>query len=113
MLINFCVLSVAPTVSFGELTYSVDEHNGSALLTVVLSKQSSMDITIKVLTVDGSAIGESILEYFNKDNIWMHVHYYAIHYKKYNYTHSSLGDSTMSTCMLSWTSHSPQYSIAV
>ena len=61
MLINFCILSVAPTVSFGELTYNVDEHNGSALLTVVLSKQSSMDITIKVLTVDGTAIGESIL----------------------------------------------------
>ena len=60
-LYTYSVYSVAPTVSFGELAYSVDEHNGSVLLTVVLSKRSSMDITIKVLTVDGSAIGKSIL----------------------------------------------------
>ena len=53
--------SVAPTVSFGELTYSVDEHNGSTILTVVLSKQSSIDITVKVLTVNGKAIGKFIL----------------------------------------------------
>ena len=47
----------APTISFGESTYSVNEHDGQALLAVVLSNPSSTDISIRVLTVDGSATG--------------------------------------------------------
>ena len=48
---------VAPTVSFGESTYTVDEYGGPAFLAVILSNPSSTDITIKVFTTDGSAIG--------------------------------------------------------
>ena len=53
-------LFVAPTVSFGESAYTVDENNGPALLTVVFSNPSSTDITIKVFTIDGSANGNCV-----------------------------------------------------
>ena len=56
---------VAPTVSFGESAYTVDEYDGPALLAVILSNPSSTDITVKVLTTDGSAIGNcsELLQY--------------------------------------------------
>ena len=54
------ILFVAPTVSFGESAYTVDEHDGPALLAVVLSNPSSIDITINVVTTDVSATGNCL-----------------------------------------------------
>ena len=51
---------VAPTISFGESAYTVDEHDGPALLAVVLSNPSSTDITINVVTTDASATGNCL-----------------------------------------------------
>ena len=38
--------------------YNVDEDNGPAQLVLVLSNPSSSDITVQVVTEDGSATGE-------------------------------------------------------
>ena len=45
-------------VSFEELTYSIDEDAGAAELVLILSDSLSTDITIVVITTDGSANGE-------------------------------------------------------
>ena len=46
------------TVMFSETMYSVDEDDGSAEIGLVLSNQSTTDITVEVFNTDGSAIGE-------------------------------------------------------
>ena len=46
------------TVTFSRTTYSVDEDDGPAQPTLVLSNPSSTDITVEVTSRDGSATGE-------------------------------------------------------
>ena len=46
-------------VNFEEFTYSVDEDNGTVELVLLLSDSLSTDVTIQVVTTDGSATGES------------------------------------------------------
>ena len=46
-------------VNFEELTYSVDEDDGTVELVLLLSDSLSTDVTIQVVTTDGSATGES------------------------------------------------------
>ena len=43
---------------FNQTAYSVNEGDGPAQPVLVLSNQSSTDITIKVFNTDGSATGE-------------------------------------------------------
>ena len=43
---------------FNQSIYIVDEDTGPAQLTLVLSNPSSSDITVQVITEDGSATGE-------------------------------------------------------
>ena len=43
---------------FGETTYSVDEDDGPAQPTLVLSNPSSTNVTIQVNSSGGSATGE-------------------------------------------------------
>ena len=57
MCTEYVSLPVAPAVSFEHPTYSVDEHDGPVLLTMILSNPSSNDVTIKVFTTNGSATG--------------------------------------------------------
>ncbi|XP_065892782.1 extracellular matrix organizing protein FRAS1-like [Dysidea avara] len=45
------------TVSFEQSAYSYDENNGPAQPVLVLSNPSSTDITVQVLSTDGTAIG--------------------------------------------------------
>ena len=45
-------------MSFKELTYFVDEDDGAAELVLLLSDSLSTDVTIQVVTTDGSATGE-------------------------------------------------------
>ena len=45
-------------MSFQKPSYSVDEHDGFIRLLLLLSDPLSFDVTIKVLTTDGSATGE-------------------------------------------------------
>ena len=45
-------------VSFEELTYSIDEDAGAVQLVLILSDSLSTDVTIVVITTDGSANGE-------------------------------------------------------
>ena len=43
---------------FNQSMYNVDEDDGPAQLILVLSNPSSSDITMQVVTEDGSATGE-------------------------------------------------------
>ena len=43
---------------FNQSMYNVDEDNGPAQLVLVLSNPSSSDITVQVITEDGSATGK-------------------------------------------------------
>ena len=43
---------------FNQSMYNVDEDDGLAQLILVLSNPSSSDITVQVVTEDGSATGE-------------------------------------------------------
>ena len=43
---------------FNQSMYNVDEDDGPAQLILVLSNPSSSDITVQVITEDGSATGE-------------------------------------------------------
>ena len=43
---------------FSEIIYSVNENAGPAQPVLVLSNPSSSNITVEVLTTDGSATGE-------------------------------------------------------
>ena len=45
-------------VNFEELTYYVNEDNGTVEVVLLLSDSLSTDVTIQVLTTDGSATGE-------------------------------------------------------
>ena len=49
---------LAPTVRFELPNYSVDEYDESVEFAVVLSNPSSIDITVHVFTIDGSAAGK-------------------------------------------------------
>ena len=49
---------VATTVSFDNSTYSIDEYNGAIHPVLILSNPVSTDVTVKVLSTDGSADGE-------------------------------------------------------
>ena len=49
---------LALTVSFGQTTYSVDEDDGPAQPTLVLSGPSATAITVEVTSGGGSATGE-------------------------------------------------------
>ena len=53
-----CVVHVVTIVNFEELTYSVDENDGTVELVLLLSDSLSTDVTIQVVTTDGSATGE-------------------------------------------------------
>ena len=50
--------STAITVRFNQSMYSVNENEGPAQPTLVLSNPSSTDITVQVTNTDGSATGE-------------------------------------------------------
>ena len=54
----FYILSLAITVMFSQTTYNVDEYDGSAQPTLVLSNPSATTITVQVINIDGSATGE-------------------------------------------------------
>ena len=51
-------LRLATTVMFNQSMYNVDEDAGSVQLVLVLGNPSSSDITVQVITEDGSATGE-------------------------------------------------------
>ena len=57
---SICVLFyvLATTVMFNQSMYNVDEDDGPAQLILVLSNPSSSDITVQVITEDGSATGK-------------------------------------------------------
>ena len=48
---------VAIVITFNQSTYSVDEDDGPVQPVLVLSNPSSTNITVKVLSTDGSATG--------------------------------------------------------
>lgn len=49
---------LAITVMFGQSMYSANEDTGSIQVELVLSGESSTDITVRVFSTDGSATGE-------------------------------------------------------
>ena len=49
------------SVKFSQSTYSVNENSGVVQPVLVLSIPSSTDITVEVISTDGSATGELIL----------------------------------------------------
>ena len=49
---------LATTVMFNQSMYNVEEDDGPAQLILVLSNPSSSDITVQVITEDGSATGK-------------------------------------------------------
>ena len=51
---------VAAVVSLNQLTYSVNEDNTLLQPTLILTNPSSTDITIEVLSANGSAFGKYI-----------------------------------------------------
>lgn len=53
--------SIAPMVKFEQPVYSVNEYDTTARPVLVLTKPSSINISIQVFTTDGSATGEYIL----------------------------------------------------
>ena len=58
-MVAVCSLFVIATiVMFNQSVYNVDEDTGPAQLILVLSNPSSSDITVQVVTEDGSATGE-------------------------------------------------------
>jgi len=50
--------STVTTVRFNQSTYSVNENEGPAQPTLVLSNPSSTAFTVQVTNTDGSATGE-------------------------------------------------------
>ena len=58
MKVIFYILSLVLTVMFNQTTYSVDEDDGPAQPTLVLSNPLATAITVQVINVDGSATGE-------------------------------------------------------
>ena len=55
--VSLCI-SVATTLNFDKSTYSVDEYDGAIHPVLILSNPVSTDVTVKVLSTDGSADGE-------------------------------------------------------
>ena len=53
-----CINVIAPTVSFSQSTYSVNEDDGPAQPVLVLSNPSSTDITVQVRDNGNTATGE-------------------------------------------------------
>ena len=51
---------IAATVRFEQQTYTVEEAEEMVVLTLVLNNPSSTDISIEVLTIDGSATGKQL-----------------------------------------------------
>ena len=43
---------------FNQLTYNVDEDDGPIQPVVLISEPLSIDITVQIITIDGSATGE-------------------------------------------------------
>jgi len=57
------VFTTAPTVAFSQTTpYRFGENAGSAQVELVLSNPSSTDITLQVLSNDGTAIGKYVMQ---------------------------------------------------
>ena len=61
------IASVAFTIMFEQLTYSVGENSGTAQPVLVLSNSPSTEFNVTVTNADGSATGEycSILINYN------------------------------------------------
>ena len=64
---------VAPTITFNQSTYTINEDDGLVTIVLILSNPSTTDITVQVLTTDGSATGEygigevyDKLQYYNR-----------------------------------------------
>ena len=53
-----CTLSLDITITFNQSAYSVNEDNGPAQPVLVLSNPSSIDITVQVSSINGTAGGE-------------------------------------------------------
>ena len=51
---------VVTTINFDKSTYSIDEYDGAIHPTLILSNPVSTDVTVKVLSTDGSANGEHL-----------------------------------------------------
>ena len=45
-------------VRFSQSMYRINEHDGSAKFTLILNNPSSFNITVQVLSMDGSATGK-------------------------------------------------------
>ncbi|XP_065895682.1 sodium/calcium exchanger 1-like [Dysidea avara] len=63
----------APTITFNQSTYTINEDDGLVTIVLILSNPSTTDITVQVLTTDGSATGEygigevyDKLQYYNR-----------------------------------------------
>ena len=71
---DICCLSyTAATVSFNQSVYTVNENEGPAQITLVLSNPSSSNITVQVSSVSESATGE-----YTTDHYWCINSYYII-----------------------------------
>ena len=64
------IYSLVCTVNFGQSTYSYDEDAGPAQPVLVLSNPSSTDITVQVLSTDGTATGEFVKHSTHKICAW-------------------------------------------
>ena len=51
-------MHVAPTITFNQSTHTINEDDGLVTIVLILSDPSTTDITVQVLTTDGSATGE-------------------------------------------------------
>lgn len=59
--LGLCVaIILAISVNFSKSNYGVGENDGRVQAMLVLSNPSSTDVTIRVDTVDGEAMGESL-----------------------------------------------------
>ena len=63
-----CCFLAKSTVGFYQSTYSVDEGAGSLWPLIVFSGLSLTDITVRILTVSGSAGGKFVRTYVHMDN---------------------------------------------
>ena len=57
-LLTFIIFLLVISVSFNELMYSVNENSGTLQPMLILSQPSSTDITIQVITNEGTATSE-------------------------------------------------------
>ena len=54
---SLCIF-VVTRINFDDSTYSIDEYDGAIHPVLILSNPVSTDVTVKVLSTDGSADGE-------------------------------------------------------